>query len=45
MKVTIRITSNFKKSAKPLLKKYNSLKTELVNLEKDLIQNPHIGIS
>jgi mRNA-degrading endonuclease RelE of RelBE toxin-antitoxin system len=45
MKITISITSNFKKSAKPLLKKYNSLKTELLVLEKDLIQNPHMGIS
>ncbi len=45
MKVTIRITTNFLKSAKPLLKKYISLKKDLLMLEKELIQNPHIGIS
>ncbi len=31
MKVTINVTSNFKKQAKPLLKKYPSLKEEKKN--------------
>ena len=45
MKVTIRITTNFLKAAKPLFKKYISLKKDLLMLEKELIQNPHTGIS
>ena len=43
MKVTVRITNNFKSEAKPLLKKYKSLSSDLLKLEKDLIANPRLG--
>lgn len=43
MKVTVRITNNFKSEAKPLLKKYKSLSNDLLKLEKDLIANPRLG--
>ena len=43
MKVTVRITVNFKAEVKPLLKKYHSLSNDLLNLEKELIQNPRLG--
>lgn len=43
MKVRIKITSNFKKEAKPLLKRYKSLVPELENLEKELSKNPTLG--
>jgi len=36
MKVEIRITKNFKKQARPLLKKYPSLVRELEKPEKNL---------
>jgi len=45
VKVTIRITRSFKAEAKPLLKKYPSLSKDLLNLEKELIQSPKLGIS
>ncbi len=44
MKVTVRITKNFKREAKPLLKKFNSLTNDLLQLENDLIKTPKIGI-
>jgi len=43
VKVTIKITSNFKKEAKPLLKRYKSLVAELENLEAELNKNPTLG--
>jgi mRNA-degrading endonuclease RelE of RelBE toxin-antitoxin system len=43
VKVTVRITNNFKSEAKPLLKKYKSLSSDLLKLEKDLIANPRLG--
>lgn len=43
MKVTVRITINFKSEAKPLLKKYKSLTNDLLNLEKELVENPRLG--
>ncbi|MEK7435194.1 MAG: type II toxin-antitoxin system RelE/ParE family toxin [Cyanobacteriota bacterium] len=43
MKYDIITTLNFKKEAKPLLKKYKSLKNELINLEKELLENPKKG--
>ena len=43
MKVKVKITSNFKKEAKPLLKRYKSLVAELENLEKELHKNPVLG--
>jgi len=45
VKVTVRITSNFKSEAKPLLKKYKSLSTDLLKLEKELLENPRLGIA
>lgn len=44
MKVTVRIAKSFKRQAKPLLKKYPSLKQDLAQLEMDLINNPRMGI-
>lgn len=44
MKIRIEITDNFKKEAKPLLKKYASLKSDLTLLEKELYQKPDTGI-
>jgi len=43
MKVTVRIAQSFKKLAKPLLKKYPSLRIELSQLELDLKKNPKLG--
>ena len=43
MKYEIITTVNFEKEAKPVLKKYKSLKNELINLEKELLQNPKMG--
>ena len=43
MKVTIRITKNFKVEVKPLLKKYHSLSNDLLKLEKELTQKPRLG--
>ena len=43
MKVTVRITKSFKTAAKPLLKKYQSLSKDLLNLEKDLLMTPRLG--
>ena len=40
MKVEIRVTKNFSKQAKPLLKKYPSLVAELEGLEKAISENP-----
>jgi hypothetical protein len=43
VKIIVNITSNFKKEAKPLLKKYKSLSAELVDLERELYINPTLG--
>ena len=43
MKVTVRITNNFKSEAKPLFKKYKSLTNDLLKLEKELLINPRLG--
>lgn len=43
MKVTVRVTKNFKSEAKPLLKKYPSLHNDLLELEKQLLRNPRLG--
>ena len=45
MKVTVRITNNFKAEVKPLLKKYKSLTTDLLKLERELLVNPRLGTS
>ena len=43
MKVIVRITVNFKSEAKPLLKKYKSLSSDLLKLEMELQENPRLG--
>lgn len=43
MSVTVRITRSFKSAAKPLLKKYPSLASDLLQLEKELQENPKQG--
>ena len=43
MKITVRITNNFKTELKPLLKKYHSLPKDLLRLESELIENPKLG--
>jgi mRNA-degrading endonuclease RelE of RelBE toxin-antitoxin system len=43
VKVIVKITDSFKKEAKPLLKRYKSLASDLANLEKDLLLNPLLG--
>ncbi len=45
MKATVRITKNFKTAAKPLLKKYQSLSKDLLQLQKELEQTPRLGTS
>ncbi len=45
MKCEVRTTKNFERSAKPLLKKYKSLKKELLKLESELKAQPETGIS
>lgn len=45
MKVKVRITKSFKRAVKPLLNKYHSLSNDLDKLEKELINNPWLGIS
>lgn len=45
MSYRITLTSNFKKEAKRLSKKYPSLKTELIVLGKELAENPTLGIA
>jgi mRNA-degrading endonuclease RelE of RelBE toxin-antitoxin system len=43
MSVSVRVTNNFKTALKPLLKKYPSLKNDLLRLEKELLNNPRHG--
>lgn len=43
MKVIVRTTTNFKSEVKPLLKKYKSLASDLLKLEKELSENPRLG--
>jgi len=45
MKIKVLTSKNFRNKAKRLLKKYNSLKSELQDLEKQLFENPELGIS
>jgi mRNA-degrading endonuclease RelE of RelBE toxin-antitoxin system len=44
MSYSVELSSNFKKEAKKLIKKYPSLKIELVKLFFELEQNPTLGI-
>ena len=43
MKVIVRVTRNFKKEAKPLLKKHRSLAKDILALEKELMIKPMQG--
>ena len=45
MNYEVITTHNFEREAKPLLKKYASLKVELEKLGEDLSKNPEIGDS
>jgi len=45
MKIKVLTSKNFRNKAKRLLKKYISLKSELQDLEKLLLENPENGIS
>lgn len=45
MKIKVLTSKNFRNKAKRLLKKYNSLKSELQDLEKQLYENPELGTS
>lgn len=45
MKCKVRTTENFERVAKPLLKKYKSLRKELHHLESELIVHPETGTS
>ncbi len=44
MSYKIVVTRNFEKQLKRLSKKFPSLKNDLINLEKQLLQNPKLGI-
>lgn len=43
MNYKVELTDNFKKEAKPLIKKYALLKNELAELGKELSLNPILG--
>ena len=45
MKAEVRITRNFKKEAKALIKKYPSFLVDLEELEAELLENPHLGVA
>lgn len=44
MNYSIIVIDNFKKEAKPLLKKYPSLRNELEALQVQLLENPRMGV-
>jgi mRNA-degrading endonuclease RelE of RelBE toxin-antitoxin system len=44
MKYNVKVTKHFEKDAKPLFKKYSSLKKDLSKLISDLEENPESGI-
>ena len=43
MSYKIELTNNFKKEAKKLIKKYASLRSEIIELGKELSKNPTLG--
>lgn len=43
MSTNVIITANFQREAKPLIKKYHSLKSELLALARELEENPKMG--
>lgn len=44
MSYKIELTDNFKNEAKKLIKKYASLRTEIIELGKELAENPTSGM-
>ena len=44
MNYSIIVIDNFKREAKPLLKKYPSLRNELEVLQAQLLENPRMGV-
>lgn len=44
MKYKIKVTKHFEREARPLIKKYASLKKDLENLIGELEENPEMGI-
>ena len=42
---TVEISPEFKRDIKPLAKKYHTLKQSVDQLQKDLIENPNLGVS
>lgn len=42
---SVRVARSFERDAKPLLKKYASLKSELAELGRQLAENPTLGVS
>lgn len=44
MNYKIIVIDNFKREAKPLIKKYPSLKGELEQLQAQLLENPRMGV-
>lgn len=45
MSYNVLVTTNFKKEVKALIKKYQSLKTDIANLVRELKKKPDIGVS
>ena len=45
MKYKFHVLQNFNKEAKPLLKKYKSLKKDLIKLKEEIEANPLLGTS
>lgn len=45
MKYKFHVLQNFSKEAKPLLKKYKSLKKDLIKLKEEIEANPLLGTS
>ncbi|HVS93942.1 MAG TPA: hypothetical protein VHE59_18015 [Mucilaginibacter sp.] len=45
MSFSVKITGNFEKEAKPLIKKYPSFKSDIAKLINDLELNPTLGTS
>ena len=45
MSFRVKVTSNFEKAAKPLLKKYSSLKNDLLILINQLEITPDLGVA
>ena len=42
-KIEVKVTKAFTKRAKPLLKKYPSLRQDLLDLQNELLKNPESG--